>query len=233
MKGMTLASMHNQTRLDLCFLDADSAMVHASSTGGGWRGTTPEDAWDHLGGAFTTAPVMVATKARPPVLNTTPNVLPSPRGGRAATDRPAAAATLTGSILGGGTVFDPQPRLDVFGLGTDYAIYHQILWQGAMAAPPEWNSLGGSFVSGPTAVTAFAEERIDLFGLGVDRAMYHRPGTTKYGRPTGSGSAAPSVAMQARCPGRPADWTCLCAEPISRCDTGLTTAPTGLTTGRT
>ena len=76
--------------------------------------------------------------------------------------------------LGGLTPFGPRPRLDVFAVGTDFALHHQVLWDGTLATSPAWENLGGIFISAPTAATAFGETRIDIFGLGLDRALYHK-----------------------------------------------------------
>ncbi|GAC1347237.1 MAG: hypothetical protein NVSMB27_12250 [Ktedonobacteraceae bacterium] len=83
----------------------------------------------------------------------------------------------------GGTFTSPpvavalgQDRLDVFGLGLDYALYHKVH---APAAPvgrqwsPNWENLGGNFTSTPVVVST-ADNRIDLFGLGPDQGMLHR-----------------------------------------------------------
>ncbi len=83
----------------------------------------------------------------------------------------------------GGTFTSPpvavalgQDRLDVFGLGLDYALYHKVH---AAAAPvgqqwsANWENLGGNFTSTPVVVST-ADNRIDLFGLGPDQGMLHR-----------------------------------------------------------
>lgn len=83
----------------------------------------------------------------------------------------------------GGTFTSPpvavalgQDRLDVFGLGLDYALYHKVH---AAAAPvgeqwsPKWENLGGNFTSTPVVVST-GDNRIDLFGLGPDQGMLHR-----------------------------------------------------------
>jgi hypothetical protein len=62
-------------------------------------------------------------------------------------------------------------RLDLFGLGTDNAMYHKA-WNGS-AWDAGWESLGGTFNSPPVAVS-WGENRIDLFALGTDNAMYHK-----------------------------------------------------------
>jgi hypothetical protein len=109
-----------------------------------WNGT----AWttfSQLGGIFTSVPAAVASFARPPVVTEPRAVIPS-------------AIFLT-------------PRIDVFGLGLDYAMYHKTLWSGV--ADPQWQNLGGIFTSAPATV-AWNNGRIDVFGLGLDRAMYHK-----------------------------------------------------------
>jgi hypothetical protein len=100
----------------------------------------------------------------------------------------------------GGTFTSPpvavalgQDRLDVFGLGLDYALYHKVH---AAAAPvgqqwsPNWANLGGNFTSTPVVVST-GDDRIDLFGLGSDQGMLHRAwhgsGTTGTSPLPGSG----------------------------------------------
>jgi len=71
-------------------------------------------------------------------------------------------------------------RLDVFGVGTDYALYHR-WWDGSSWGG--WESLGGileSPLNGPRLATnsvdavAWAANRLDIFGVGTDSALYHR-----------------------------------------------------------
>src|SRR6516165_7844665 len=67
-------------------------------------------------------------------------------------------------------------RIDVFGLGTDYSVYHKTWTRGRSGADqwtPDWENLGGNFTCVPV-VTSSAVDRIDLFGLGVDQTMLHR-----------------------------------------------------------
>ena len=65
-------------------------------------------------------------------------------------------------------------RLDIFGIGTDGAMYHKA-WDGEAWRPSvlNWERLGGVFTS-PPAVTAWGMNRLDVFGLGTDGAMYHK-----------------------------------------------------------
>ena len=67
-------------------------------------------------------------------------------------------------------------RIDVFGLGTDYSVYHKTWTRaptGADQWTPDWENLGGNFTCVPV-VTSSGGNRIDLFGLGVDQTMLHR-----------------------------------------------------------
>src|SRR5690349_3522301 len=182
MKGLALASPFAAERIDLCLLDEDFSVAHVFSTGNGWDATSKEAGWDHLGGQFITTPAMVATKAARPLVNAPidPPVLPQPQQGAVSGGQPLAEADamapagLHGVGLGGVAGHDPQPRLDVFGLGPDFGMRQQTLWQGVAPPTQEWTNLGGSFISAPTAAAAFGEKRIDVFGVGQDRAMYHK-----------------------------------------------------------
>jgi hypothetical protein len=60
-------------------------------------------------------------------------------------------------------------RLDVFGVGLDGGMYHN-LWDGK--AWGGWQSLGGTFTSSPAAVS-WGVNRLDVFDVGLDGAMYH------------------------------------------------------------
>ncbi len=118
----------------------------------------------------------------PPEVRTALHARPSraqrsaPRDPAAAPAAQAVAAVAKSGPLGGAGAgaFEPKTRLDVFAVGTDSAMHHQVLWQGTLATTPAWANLGGIFISAPTPATAFGDERIDLFGLGTDRAMYHK-----------------------------------------------------------
>ena len=63
-------------------------------------------------------------------------------------------------------------RLDLFGVGTDGAMYHKA-WDGIWRPSPSgWEHLGGIFTSTP-AVVASGSDRLDVFGLGTDRSLFH------------------------------------------------------------
>jgi hypothetical protein len=66
-----------------------------------------------------------------------------------------------------------EKRLDVFGLGSDWQMYHKA-WTGTGWSPSNgWDALGGSFLS-PPAIVSWGPDRIDMFGLGRNRALYHK-----------------------------------------------------------
>ena len=80
-----------------------------------------------------------------------------------------------------------QNRLDIFGIGTDGAMYHKA-WNGSAWQPLGlgWERLGGVFTS-PPAVTAWGENRLDIFGLGTDGAMLHKAWNGSAWLPSGLG----------------------------------------------
>ena len=61
-------------------------------------------------------------------------------------------------------------RLDLFGRGTDNALWHKA-WDGSGWTP--WEQLGGHLTSDPTAVS-WGPNRIDVFGRGTDNGLWHR-----------------------------------------------------------
>ena len=86
----------------------------------------------------------------------------------------AAPGGSTSAAAGGWVAAWGNNRLDIFGLGTDGAMYHKA-WDGSAWRPSvlDWERLGGVFTS-PPAVTAWGNNRLDIFGLGTDGAMYHK-----------------------------------------------------------
>jgi hypothetical protein len=64
-------------------------------------------------------------------------------------------------------------RLDVFGLGLDYAVHHKVYDASSNSWSSDWENLGGNLTSTP-AVASTASNRIDLFGIGLDQGMVHR-----------------------------------------------------------
>jgi hypothetical protein len=69
---------------------------------------------------------------------------------------------------------DLAPRVDVFGLGTNNAMYQQT-WMGEPSGslPPNWELRDGRF-SSSLAATRRLPNFIDVFGLGTDNHMYHK-----------------------------------------------------------
>jgi hypothetical protein len=78
--------------------------------------------------------------------------------------------------LGGGFTSAPavcswEPgRLDVFGRGEDFALWHKWFTEGAWS---DWEKLGGALTSPPAAVS-WGEGRIDVFVRGTDNALWHK-----------------------------------------------------------
>jgi hypothetical protein len=62
----------------------------------------------------------------------------------------------------------------LFGVGTDYAMFHKSRSNGVWS-PSEstWDSLGGVFDSPPAAVS-WAANRIDVFGIGGNKEVFHK-----------------------------------------------------------
>lgn len=91
--------------------------------------------------------------------------------------------------LGGIFTSDPavaswsSDRLDVFGMGSDYALYHRA-WDASSWQPgvdDKWENLGGSWTSPPTVVS-WGEGRLDVFALGDDYKVWHHSYDSKEGR---------------------------------------------------
>ena len=134
-------------RRDFFYLDTDFQMKQRT-----WDGTEWTHDWVGLGGIFTSVPAAVATMDHKPLdvspgdfdLHEHHHVDTTPR----------------------------THRVDVFGLGLDYAMYHKTLWGAAADDPGPWESLGGVFTSAPAAIALAG--RIYVFGLGSDLSMYWR-----------------------------------------------------------
>lgn len=62
-------------------------------------------------------------------------------------------------------------RVDVFGVGKDFGMYHNARENGKWYG--DWESLYGAFNSQP-AVVSWGPNRLDIFGLGTDNQMYHK-----------------------------------------------------------
>jgi len=94
-------------------------------------------------------------KVSPVVHSHTPLTSPTPPPGIVFTVAPA-------------TVSWGPNRIDVFGRGSDGAIYHNY-WDGSWHT---FESLGGNFLYGP-AVSSWGAGRLDVFAVGADSAIYH------------------------------------------------------------
>jgi hypothetical protein len=67
-------------------------------------------------------------------------------------------------------------RLEVFGLGTDYVLYHKSFNALGNQWSASWENLGGDLTSTPVAVST-AADRVDIFALGPDQGMLRRTRT--------------------------------------------------------
>jgi hypothetical protein len=180
-------------RRDFFWLDGSLGMMTSSPTRGlGFN--------QGLGGIFTSVPAVVATLAtqEPRLVATSDAVLgmvavpatvsgagPAPAGHATpilhaeaaavpAAGRAVAARHLVPGGVDAGGLRPAAPRVDVFGLGLDYGLYHKRRWgapEGDERGP--WQALGGVFTSSPAAIL-WSGTRLDVFGVGLDHAMYTR-----------------------------------------------------------
>jgi hypothetical protein len=146
------ATVGGSGRQYMFYLDSGFAMKERF-----WDGTHWTFDWIKLGGIFTSVPAAVATMAIPPEANT---------GGGGGIFQPEASGA------GSAPAISLLQRLDVFGLGLDYAMYHKTLWGAPADNPGAWESLGGIFTSAPAAVAL--DGHIHVFGLGLDHSMFHK-----------------------------------------------------------
>jgi hypothetical protein len=79
------------------------------------------------------------------------------------TPPPGITFTLSPAVVSWG-----PDRIDLFGRGSDGAIYHNY-WDGTWHT---FESLGGNFLYGP-AVSSWGAGRLDVFAIGTDGALYH------------------------------------------------------------
>ncbi len=168
-------------RLDMFYLDSKFAMKQRSFAAGASLGPPTLVS---LGGAFTTVPVAVATMAHRALTveqSTAQTRATTPAVATAPTAPSPALAPLIARTAGagmGGALTATQPRLDMFGIGPDYAMYHKGRWGAAADDLGSWDSLGGAFTSSPSVLAL--DGHIHVFGLGTDYSLLHRlfDGTT-------------------------------------------------------
>jgi serine/threonine protein kinase len=106
-----------------------------------------------------TATIISAIQKNPVPLKMTPSLAPSP------TPPPPPGITFT---LSPTAVSWGPDRIDLFGRGSDGAIYHNY-WDGSWHS---FESLGGNFIYG-VAASSWGAGRLDVFAIGTDGAIYH------------------------------------------------------------
>jgi hypothetical protein len=168
MRGIVATSIHPERR-DIVWLNDRFGMMASSPK----RGLGSNLAF---GGVFTSPPVAVAAMAN------APRVAAADVTGAAMADANSSgqgSATpdeggMRGTGVLGETIFATRThRLDLFGLGLDYAMYHKRFWgEHDRNDLSPWRRLGGIFVSAPAAIAR--GERVDVFGLGTDHALFTR-----------------------------------------------------------
>jgi hypothetical protein len=180
----------------------DSVDPHLPDALGGIFTTVPAAVWtlERTGDVVEPTP---PTKGHHPPLPTPPVVLmesaegpPAAHGdadagsvdtqaAHAAPPGPAtAAASAAGDLTAHGLVHPPVPeahRIDVFGIGLDFAMYRQWVWNGLPDNPQPlttWERLGGDFMSAPAAIAwndGQVANRVDVFAVNAaDRSMWQR-----------------------------------------------------------
>lgn len=177
-------------RRDLFYLDRGLQLKQRTFDGTDWVIN-----WIELGGIFTSVPAVVArmdthrplvgpdlgdvvvtTDLTPVAGGGASPVLPTPSATTLSFESLAPAATVPATAWGG--PFGPEvteQRIDVFGLGLDYALYYKTLWGPAVDRIGPWRNLGGVFTSAPAAI--WVDDQLHVFGLGIDLAMYWRSWT--------------------------------------------------------
>jgi len=190
-------------RIDLFWRDDVFAISHIGGDGSKWTSNrvgplkfvVPETP-DALGGIFTTVPAAVWTFARPaavlpsnPVPATGPvHHLPAPS--QVPAPSPAHPAAVVHESETAAAIHPPVTppveahQINVFGLGLDFAMYRQWVWNGLPDNPQPlttWEPLGGNFISAPCAIAwndGHDADRIDVFAVNnSDRALHQRTTT--------------------------------------------------------
>jgi hypothetical protein len=157
-------------RLDVFGIGMDGAMYHKAFAGNAWFD------WESLGGKFTSLPAAVASAVPGHSIDDVFGI---------GMDGAMYSKFFQGGLgwlprerwaLQGGKFLSPpvvvnsgrgSNREDIFGIGMDGAMYHQVY------GTTPWEPLGGKFMSSPAAVTG-GPNRLDVFGIGMDSAMYYR-----------------------------------------------------------
>jgi hypothetical protein len=161
-------------RLDVFAVGNSQQLYHRWFDNGRWS----NDRWESLGGSWTSAPAAVSwgdnridcfVRGRDRAMwhkywdNGQWSDWES-LGGDFISTRPGRVT------VGPGAASWASGRLDVFGIGTDSALYHKWFDNGRWS---DWESLGGTCTSNPAAVS-WGNNRIDCFVRGADHVMLHK-----------------------------------------------------------
>lgn len=159
-------------KIHLFGIGGDSALYHKyydPSTG--WNpGPGVGAGWTSLGGVCMTAPVVVKygdDNVAAFVIGTDRAAWVCMSSGAASFKWVALKGKFTGDSLTAASW--ANGRIDVFGIGTDSALWH--LWYLDGNWSTSWENVGGVCIGKPKAISP-REGRLDIFVKGVDSAMY-------------------------------------------------------------
>lgn len=167
------ATIGGSGRRDMFYLDSGFAMKQRFWDGAQWTAD-----WITLGGKFISAPAAVATMVQQQLV------------GFPAAPSPSFAGLHIGHPL--------VQRIDVFGLGLDFAMYHKVLVGTPHDSSDPWERLAGTFTSAPAALAL--DSHVHLFASDANHKLAHldwdgSPGawTANWENVEGYLSSAPSV----------------------------------------
>ncbi|HLK62386.1 MAG TPA: hypothetical protein VKU19_03045 [Bryobacteraceae bacterium] len=166
-----VATVGDAGRRDIFYLDSNFGMKQRM-----WDGTQWSPDLIGLGGIFTSAPAAVATMVRRAAVIEGGNVVTLGASPGAASQGGVAPETViartTAAMRARSGIFPEVQRIDVFGLGLDYAMYHKALLGDPAESLGPWENLGGIFRSAPAVIAI--DGQIHIFGLGTDYSMFEQ-----------------------------------------------------------
>jgi Repeat of unknown function (DUF346) len=183
MYGISAVTCYGSGRIDIYYLEPGSQGEPAfQAATQQWTAATKWNASNYKlgGGPFATPPVAVTSHAgRPPRCRTDIFAVDQTLAMRQLTLWDSVVppspewANLGGVFLSApGAVNFEGPRIDLFGVGTDYAMYRKV-WDGSTWTN-DWERLGGAFSSACSIVQDATLGQIDVFARGADNTLRHR-----------------------------------------------------------